>query len=199
MVSDEFDLATSAEVSSIIADRQFDGNKPDVQSISDPLSQTTLHKPDSPSPKRAAQEVCQVMSRNYRLFLENSSVSAMKKVTRPIDTNRRDRNVSYHHEVKVRFSSSFLNRGLMARFYANTIGGFNFSHSLATVRIVPDNTGIFHDVRVGDINTVVRRLSNGEDSPNNTGRYGCSLLAMVSRSNYQNPPFLTIQADLIEI
>lgn len=181
VVTDEFDLATSAEAPGIIADHQVDGKQVEAQRTPDPPSQTTPYMPESSSPKRVTQEVCQITSRKFRLFLGTLSVSTMKKVTRPIDTNRRDRNVSYHHEVKVRFSSSFLNRGLMARFYANTIGGFNISHSLVAVPIVHWDTGIFADFDNGDTDTMTRKILNGEYSPNTTDIYGSSLLAMASQ------------------
>jgi hypothetical protein len=75
----------------------------------------------------------------------------------------------------------------MARFYANTIGGFKFSHTLITVRIVPEDPAIFTDVCKDDINIVVRKRLNGEDSPNTMTRAGNSLLALVSQPNYQKP------------
>lgn len=94
MVTDVFDLATSAEVPSIMADdRDGDGNRAEAQSTHPP-SQNTFYKPESPSPKRVTQEVCHVMSWNFHLFLGTLSVSTMKKATRPIGTDRRDRNVS---------------------------------------------------------------------------------------------------------
>jgi hypothetical protein len=82
MLTDAFDLATSAKVPGIIEDHQADENRAEAQSTRDPLSQTTLCKSEYSSPKRAAQEVCHIMSRNFRLFLGTLSVSTTKKVTR---------------------------------------------------------------------------------------------------------------------